>query len=66
MGEARDEGGENLDGEEEAGRDLHVVPEFEVGGEFDALGAGDVGVGDEDHVCDGAAGEEDPRDDLAD
>lgn len=29
-----------MEGEEEAGRDVHVVPEFEVGGEFEGLGRG--------------------------
>ena len=66
LGEAGYKSGEHLDGEKKAGRDLHVVAEFEVGGEFDALGRADVAVGDEDHVCDGAAGEDDAADQLAD
>ena len=48
MDEAGDEGGDDLDFEEEFGRDLHVVAEFQVGGEFDALGGGDVAICDED------------------
>lgn len=66
LGDGGDEGGDDLDEEHDAGRDLHVVPEFEVGGELDALGGGDVAVGDEDHVGDGAAGEGDAADKLAD
>lgn len=66
LGEGGDEGGDHLHCEEETGRDFHVVAEFEVRGEFDALGRGDVRVGDEDHVGDGAAGEEFPGDELAD
>lgn len=37
-----------MDFEEEFGGDLHVVAQFEVGGEFDALGGGDVAVCDKD------------------
>ncbi|KFY47151.1 hypothetical protein V494_00143 [Pseudogymnoascus sp. VKM F-4513 (FW-928)] len=56
--EARCEGRRHLYAKEQARRDLHVVPELEVGGELDALCGADVAVGHEDHVCDGAAGEE--------
>lgn len=66
LGDAGDEGGGHLDGEEELGRDFHVVAEFEVGGELDALGGADVAVGDEDHVGDWAAGEDDAADELGD
>ena len=38
-----DGGGGELEGEEEAGRDVHVVAEFEVGGEFEGLGGGYLG-----------------------
>lgn len=66
LGDGGDERGDDLDGEHDARRDLHVVAELEVGGELDALGGGDVAVGDEDHVGDGAAGEGDAADELAD
>lgn len=42
------------------------MAEFEVGGELDTLGGGDVAIGDEEHVCDGAAGEDGTADELAD
>lgn len=42
------------------------MPELEVGGELDALRGADVAVGHEDHVCDGAAGEERAAGDLVD
>lgn len=42
------------------------MAELEVGGELQPLGRGDVAVGDEDHVGDGAAGEDDTADELAD
>lgn len=64
--QAGDQGGQHLDLEEEARGQLHVVAELEVGGEFDALGGRDVAVGDEDHVCDRAAGEDVAGDELAD
>ena len=48
LGDAGDEGGDHLDFEEEFGGDFHVVAEFEVGGEFYALGGADVAVCDED------------------
>ena len=48
LDDAGDEGGGQLDFEEELGRDLHVVAEFEVRGEFDTLRGGDVAVGDKD------------------
>lgn len=60
------ERGDDLDGEHDAWGDLHVVAQFEVGGELDALRRGDVAVGDEDHVGDGAAGEDGAADELAD
>lgn len=66
LGDGGDEGGDDLDEEHDARRDLHVVAELEVGGELDALGGGDVAVGDEDHVGNGAAGEGDAADELAD
>lgn len=66
LGDGGDERGDDLDGEHDARRDLHVVAELEVGGELDALGGGDVAVGDEDHVGDGAAGKGDAADELAD
>lgn len=50
LDDARDEGGGDLDLEEEFGGDLHVVAEFEVGGELDALRGGDVAVCDKDLV----------------
>lgn len=66
LGDGGDERSGDLDGEHDARRDLHVVAELEVGGELDALGRGDVAIGDEDHVGDGAAGEGDAADELAD
>lgn len=48
LDEAGDEGGGELDFEEEFGGDFHVVAQFEVGGEFHALGRGDIAVCDED------------------
>lgn len=42
------------------------MAELEVGGEFEALSRGDVPVGGEDHVCNGAAREGDAADELAD
>ena len=42
------------------------MPELQVRGELYALSRGDVAVGDEDHVGDGAAGEDDAADELAD
>ena len=50
MGECGDKGGDQLDGEEEFWRDFHVVAKFQVGGEFDALGRGDVTISYEDHT----------------
>lgn len=66
LGDGRDERGDNLHGEEDAWRNLHVVAEFEVGSELDALRRRDVAVRDEDHVGDGAAREDDAADELAD
>ena len=42
------------------------MPEFQVGGELDALSGGYVAVGHEDHVGDGPAGEHDTADQLTD
>lgn len=50
LNDARDEGRGDLDLEEELGGDLHVVAQFEVGGELDALRRGDVAVCDKDLV----------------
>jgi hypothetical protein len=47
-------------------RDFHVMAQLQIGTELDALGGRDVPVGDEDHVCDWPAGEEDAADELAD
>lgn len=66
LGDGGDERGDNLDEEHDAGGDFHVVPEFEVGCEFDALRGGDVAVGDKDHIGDGTAGEYGAADELAD
>jgi len=64
--ERREQRRGHLHGEERARRDLHVVPELEVRGELDALRRRDVAVGHEDHVGDGAAGEERAAGELAD
>jgi hypothetical protein len=46
LGEAADEGGGELEFEEKFGRDFHVdLAEFEVGGEFEALGGGYLSTG---------------------
>lgn len=66
LGDGGDERGDDLDEEHDARWNLHVVAEFEVGGELDTLGGGDVAVGDEEHVGDGAAGEDGAADELAD
>lgn len=66
LGDGGDESGDDLDEEHDARGDFHVVPELEVGGELDALGGGDVAIGDKDHVGDGAAGKGDAADELAD
>ena len=50
LGERRDESGGQLDGEESFRGDFHVVAQFEVRGEFDALGGGNVAICYEDHA----------------
>ena len=47
--EAGPDGGDHLAREEHARRHFHVVAEFEVGGEGQSLGHGDVAVGFEEH-----------------
>ena len=42
------------------------MAQLEIATEFDALSRGDVAVGDEDHVCDRTAGEDDTANELAD
>ena len=48
LSDAGDESGDELDFEEKSGWDFHVMAQFEVGGEFYALGGADVAVCDED------------------
>lgn len=55
-----------MDAEEQAGRDLHVVSQFEVGGELDALCGADVAIGYKDHVGYGATWEERATRELVD
>ena len=55
LGQTRDEGSHHLDGEKQLGRDLHIVAEFEVRGELDALSRTDIAVRHKHHVCDGTA-----------
>lgn len=54
-----------MDKEHDSRRNFHVVPQFEIGGEFDALCGGYVAVRDENHVGDGAAREYDAAYELA-
>lgn len=66
LGEAGGDGGGELDGEERARGDLGVVAQLQVRGELQCLRGGDVAVGDEEHVRDGSAGEEEAAGELAD
>lgn len=54
--DAGPEGGDGLGNEHAAGWDFHVLTEFEILGEVEALGHGYVAVGFEQHHGDGAAG----------
>lgn len=64
--ETRYQGSNHLYREEEFRRDFHVVTEFQVGGEFDALRGADVAVCHENHIGYRSSGEDDAADELAD
>ena len=64
--QARDNGSHHLDIKEKLWRDLHVMTELEVGGEFNPLCRTDVAVGHKNHVRHGTTGEDDTANELAD
>lgn len=66
LGKGRDNRGDHLNRKEGPRWNLHVMSEFEVGGEFESLHGCDIAVGDEYHVGDGTAGEECAADKLTD
>ena len=59
------EGGDGLSYEHGTPGNFHVHAEFEILGEVEALGHGDVAVGLEEHHCDGPAGLDVSRYELA-
>lgn len=61
-----DDGNRELELEQDAWWNLHVVAEFEVRGELESLRGGNVSESRENHVCDGASREHDATDELAD
>ena len=66
LGYARRERGDHLHLEQQLGGNLHVVAEFQVGGELDALRRADVGICHKHHVRYGAPGEDGAAYKLAD
>ncbi len=66
LGQRRDDGGYHLHGEEDAGRNLHVVAQLEIGREFDALRGGDISICHKYHVGNRSAGKDGASDELAD
>lgn len=66
LGDGRDERGDNLDEKHDSWRNLHVVAQFEIRRELDALRRGNITICDKNHVGDGTAGENNAANQLAD
>ena len=64
--QTRDEGSHHLNVKEKLWRDLHVMPELEIGGELNPLSRTDVAVGYKNHIRYGTTGEYNTANELAD
>lgn len=60
-----DKRGDDLNGEHDPRRDLHVMAELQIRGKLDALRRRDVTVGNENHVGDRSTGEDSAANELA-
>ena len=65
LGEGRYERGNNLNGEHDTRRDLHIVAQLQIRSKLNALRGRDVSIGDEYHIGDWTAWEDCATDELA-